>query len=208
MVAEAVTGLDLTTLSRSPRIDHLDSALHAPQASFGGQELYPVCFWEDDGQDDHHADEVRGGPNYTLSLTEARANYAGGFKGWSQRPVWCGLRVVGPGGRRRRATSTPLVPLRSWGPSPHQVQSFCSQSRLGPIQNVPLTWWGRWGSNPRPRDYESRALTTELLPRVRRSGRCPQVHPGLRAYLSRAPDSALRGLTFDPYRMTARSSSP
>ena len=24
--------------------------------------------------------------------------------------------------------------------------------------------WGRWGSNPRPRDYESPALTTELLP--------------------------------------------
>ena len=41
VVAEAVTGLDLTTLSRSPLIDLLDSALHAPQASFGGQELYP-----------------------------------------------------------------------------------------------------------------------------------------------------------------------
>lgn len=39
-------------------------------------ELCPVCFWEDDGQDDHDADEVRGGPNGTLSLTEARANYA------------------------------------------------------------------------------------------------------------------------------------
>ena len=41
MVAEAVTGLDVKTLSRSPRIGLLDSALHAPQASFGGQELYP-----------------------------------------------------------------------------------------------------------------------------------------------------------------------
>ena len=41
VVAEAVTGLDLTTLSRRPRIDILDSALHAPQASFGGQELHP-----------------------------------------------------------------------------------------------------------------------------------------------------------------------
>jgi hypothetical protein len=37
VVAEAVTGLDLTTLARSPRIDLLDSALHA--ASFGGQDL-------------------------------------------------------------------------------------------------------------------------------------------------------------------------
>jgi death on curing protein len=40
-VAEAVTGLDVATLSRSPRIDLLDSALHAPQASFDGHELYP-----------------------------------------------------------------------------------------------------------------------------------------------------------------------
>jgi len=39
-------------------------------------ELCPVCFWEDDGQDEHDADEVRGGPNGPLSLTQARANYA------------------------------------------------------------------------------------------------------------------------------------
>ena len=41
----------------------------------GGYDICPVCFWEDDGQDDHDADDVRGGPNYTLSLTAARANY-------------------------------------------------------------------------------------------------------------------------------------
>jgi hypothetical protein len=41
----------------------------------GGFEICPVCFWEDDGQDDHDADVVRGGPNGALSLTEARANY-------------------------------------------------------------------------------------------------------------------------------------
>jgi hypothetical protein len=34
-----------------------------------------VCFWEDDGQDDHDADEVRGGPNAELSLTQARKNF-------------------------------------------------------------------------------------------------------------------------------------
>ena len=27
-------------------------------------------------------------------------------------------------------------------------------------------WWGGWVSNPRPRDYESPALTTELPPRI------------------------------------------
>lgn len=42
----------------------------------GGYDLCPVCFWEDDGQGDHDADEVRGGPNGWLSLTEARRNYA------------------------------------------------------------------------------------------------------------------------------------
>jgi hypothetical protein len=41
----------------------------------GGDVICQVCFWHDDGQDDHDADEIRGGPNYSLSLTEARANY-------------------------------------------------------------------------------------------------------------------------------------
>lgn len=36
----------------------------------------PVCFWTDDGQGDADADEVRGGPNGELSLTEARLNFA------------------------------------------------------------------------------------------------------------------------------------
>lgn len=34
------------------------------------------CGWEDDGQDDHDADVVRGGPNGRQSLTDARAAYA------------------------------------------------------------------------------------------------------------------------------------
>ena len=41
VVAEAVTGTDFAILARSPRIDLLDSALHAPQASFGGNDFYP-----------------------------------------------------------------------------------------------------------------------------------------------------------------------
>lgn len=40
-----------------------------------GHEVCPVYFWEDDGQDEHDADIVRGGPNYDLSLTQARTNY-------------------------------------------------------------------------------------------------------------------------------------
>ena len=38
-------------------------------------ELCPVCFWEDDGQDDADAEVVRGGPNGPLSLAQARDNY-------------------------------------------------------------------------------------------------------------------------------------
>ncbi|MFD0321268.1 CPCC family cysteine-rich protein [Lysobacter gummosus] len=41
----------------------------------GQYEICSVCHWEDDGQDDDDADEIRGGPNRDLSLTQARANY-------------------------------------------------------------------------------------------------------------------------------------
>jgi len=41
----------------------------------GGYEICPVCNWEDDGQDSHDADDIRGGPNGDLSLTQARDNY-------------------------------------------------------------------------------------------------------------------------------------
>jgi hypothetical protein len=34
-----------------------------------------VCWWLDDGQDEADADVVRGGPNGSLSLTAARANF-------------------------------------------------------------------------------------------------------------------------------------
>jgi hypothetical protein len=40
-----------------------------------GYEICKVCFWEDDGQDDHDADDVRGGPNGALSLKQARLNF-------------------------------------------------------------------------------------------------------------------------------------
>ncbi|PDT81756.1 CPCC family cysteine-rich protein [Sinorhizobium fredii] len=41
----------------------------------GGYEICAVCFWEDDGQDVHDAGDVRGGPNGTLSLTQAQFNF-------------------------------------------------------------------------------------------------------------------------------------
>ena len=41
----------------------------------GRYDICELCNWEDDGQDDPHADEVWGGPNYTYSLAEARINF-------------------------------------------------------------------------------------------------------------------------------------
>jgi hypothetical protein len=41
----------------------------------GSFEICPVCYWEDDGQGEHDADVVRGGPNGSLSLRQAHLNY-------------------------------------------------------------------------------------------------------------------------------------
>ena len=38
----------------------------------GGYEICKVCDWENDDQDDEDADEIYGGPNGDLSLTENR----------------------------------------------------------------------------------------------------------------------------------------
>jgi Cysteine-rich CPCC len=38
-------------------------------------EICCLCNWEDDGQDDHDADEVRYGPNGAYSLAAARLNF-------------------------------------------------------------------------------------------------------------------------------------
>ena len=43
-----------------------------------------VCNWQHDGQDDPHADEIWGGPNYELSLTENRLNICRTLKEKSQ----------------------------------------------------------------------------------------------------------------------------
>jgi len=41
----------------------------------GAYDICPVCFWEDDGQDDDDADRVFCGPNGGISLTQGRENY-------------------------------------------------------------------------------------------------------------------------------------
>ena len=48
---------------------------HKTLSRRGVFEACAVCFWEDDGQDDHDVGAVRGGPNGSLTLAAARANY-------------------------------------------------------------------------------------------------------------------------------------
>jgi hypothetical protein len=55
---------------------HCPCCLYPTLPMRGGFEVCPVCYWEDDGQDSHDADRVRGGPNGLLSLTNAIANFA------------------------------------------------------------------------------------------------------------------------------------
>jgi hypothetical protein len=38
-------------------------------------EICELCYWEDDGQDEEHADEVWGGPNHSYSLRDAQENF-------------------------------------------------------------------------------------------------------------------------------------
>jgi len=47
---------------------------HATLSARGFHEICPVCFWEDDGQDNDDADLCRGGPN-RVSLREGRVSF-------------------------------------------------------------------------------------------------------------------------------------
>jgi Cysteine-rich CPCC len=67
------------TVRRPPkRRSRVRVAVGAPRSE-ARQGAVSASIWraraKDDGQDDHDADEVRGGPNRALSLTMARANF-------------------------------------------------------------------------------------------------------------------------------------
>src|SRR5262245_43688073 len=48
---------------------------HATLSERGGYEICGECGWEDDGQDEHDSEVVRGGPNGSTSLALYRAEY-------------------------------------------------------------------------------------------------------------------------------------
>lgn len=46
----------------------------------GGDDICAVCNWQDNNQDDKNEDEIWGGPNQDLSLTQNRLNIGKAFK--------------------------------------------------------------------------------------------------------------------------------
>jgi hypothetical protein len=75
--ASYMRSLDGNSVSLLPRGEPYSCpcCYHLTLDERGGFEICVECDWEDDGQDDHDADIVRGGPNGSLSLTEARRLY-------------------------------------------------------------------------------------------------------------------------------------
>lgn len=59
---------------------------HATLWERGGYEICDECWWEDDGQDNHDSTVVRGGPNGSLSLDEARVQYVRKGRGRTPQP--------------------------------------------------------------------------------------------------------------------------
>jgi hypothetical protein len=72
----------ISNLESKSVVNECVSDFHCPCCNYptlperGTYHICPLCFWEDDGQDEPYAEEVWGGPNGDYSLTEARNNFA------------------------------------------------------------------------------------------------------------------------------------
>jgi predicted RNA-binding Zn-ribbon protein involved in translation (DUF1610 family) len=59
---------------------------HATLSARGSYEICDECGWEDDGQDNHDSASVRGGPNGSMSLDDARILYIRRGRGRTPQP--------------------------------------------------------------------------------------------------------------------------
>jgi hypothetical protein len=91
-----------------------------------------------------------------------------------------------------------IVLVRFWSRQGHPA--LRSRPHIGPDQHV--FEWARWGSNPRPRDYESPALTAELQARttwtVPRTNGADAITAAWRSRLRRRPRPHRPRATFRP----------
>lgn len=80
-----LAALNVNSRRRKPvhqRVEHMQTLFRCPCCGYrtletaGAMALCPVCWWEDDGQEDEDASEVRLTVNGQLSLNEAREHFA------------------------------------------------------------------------------------------------------------------------------------
>src|SRR5215510_8344344 len=74
--------------------------------SLGEFEVCYLCDWEDDGQDDADADLVRGGPNHSFSLVEARENFE---RYLVKYPPELDTRIGGPDSEREKEAKLMII---------------------------------------------------------------------------------------------------
>jgi hypothetical protein len=81
LLAQRTRWFDFYTSQLNVRAEAVDGGYSCPCCGHmtleerGAYDICAECHWEDDGQDDHDSKVVRGGPNGSLSLDAARAQY-------------------------------------------------------------------------------------------------------------------------------------
>ncbi len=103
---------------------------------------------------------------------------------------WPGAR--GPGPERSPLPCHPVISL-PWSPLPRSRRTgaapLCLPLASGPLRDLGRSWSQRWDSNPRPPDYKSGALPTELRWRGVSSGGRRQSPEPMGPKACRAPRS-------------------
>lgn len=74
--------------------------------ALGEFDICSLCCWEDDGQDDADADLVRGGPNQSFSLVEARENFE---RYLVKYPPELDTRIGGPDSEREKEAKLVII---------------------------------------------------------------------------------------------------